>query len=203
MKGTKQLDRRIRWSETYKQQEIIVKNMLVSLPLVGDLRHPSMRDRHWAELMSVTNKHFEFTDGFKLKDLLDLELHKFGDDVGEIVDQAQKEEKMEQTLKLLDETWSVCELVYEQHKDTELKTIKLDEESFETLEDNQLVVQSMMANKYMVTFEAQITGWQKTLNTLADVIVIIGEIQRAWAYLENLFIYSDEVKRELPEDAKR
>ena len=203
MKSTKQLDRRIRWSDAYKQQEIIVKNMLVSLPLVGDLRHPSMRDRHWAELMNVTNKHFEFTDSFKLKDLLELELHKFGDDVGEIVDQAQKEEKMEQTLKMLDETWSVCELVYEQHKDTDLKTIRLDEDSFDQLEDNQLVVQSMMANKYMVTFEAEITGWQKTLNTLADVILVIGEIQRAWAYLENLFIYSDEVKRELPEDAKR
>ena len=105
MKETRQLDRRIRWSDCYKQQETVVKNMLVALPLVGDLRHPSMRDRHWAELMEVTNTKFEITADFKLRDLLDLELHNFGDDVGEIVDQAQKEEKMEQTLKDLKETW--------------------------------------------------------------------------------------------------
>ena len=35
---------------------------------------------------------------FKLDDLLKLELHKFADEVGEIVDCAQKEEKMEQGL---------------------------------------------------------------------------------------------------------
>ena len=38
---------------------------------------------------------------------------------------------------------------------------------------------------------------------VADVFVLLGEIQRTWSYLEPLFIGSDEVKRELPEDAKR
>ena len=38
---------------------------------------------------------------------------------------------------------------------------------------------------------------------IADVFVLIGDIQRTWSYLEPLFIGSDEVKRELPEDAKR
>ena len=45
-------------------------------------------------------------DNFKLDDLLKLELHKFADEVGEIVDCAQKEEKMEQGLAKL----KVCEL---------------------------------------------------------------------------------------------
>jgi len=34
-------------------------------------------------------------DNFRLEDLLRLQLHKFAEDVGEIVDRAQKEEKME------------------------------------------------------------------------------------------------------------
>jgi dynein heavy chain len=38
---------------------------------------------------------------------------------------------------------------------------------------------------------------------VSDVFIFIGEIQRTWSYLEPLFIGSDEVKRELPEDAKR
>ena len=33
--------------------------------------------------------------------------------------------------------------------------------------------------------------------------MFVGEIQRTWSYLEPLFIGSEEVKRELPEDAKR
>ena len=34
-------------------------------------------------------------DKFRLEDLLSLQLHQYADDVGEIVDRAQKEEKME------------------------------------------------------------------------------------------------------------
>ena len=203
-KSTRQLDRAIRWCDAYKQQEQTVKNMLVALPLVSDLRHPSMRDRHWAELKKATEKNFDLeAPDFALRDLLDLGLHMFGEDVGEIVDQAQKEEKMEKTLKELESTWSVMELLYDQHKDTDLQLFRMDGEDFETLEDNQLVVQSMMASKYLATFETEIRGWQKKLATIADVITVSAEIQRTWSYLENLFIYSDEVKKELPEDAKR
>ena len=44
---------------------------------------------------------FTIDANFKLDDLLRLELHKFEDEVGEIVDRAQKEEKMEQGLAKL------------------------------------------------------------------------------------------------------
>ena len=44
---------------------------------------------------------FVLDANFKLDDLLKLELHKFADEVGEIVDCAQKEEKMEQGLAKL------------------------------------------------------------------------------------------------------
>lgn len=44
---------------------------------------------------------FTLDANFKLDDLLKLELHKFADEVGEIVDCAQKEEKMEQGLAKL------------------------------------------------------------------------------------------------------
>lgn len=44
---------------------------------------------------------FVLDASFKLDDLLKLELHKFADEVGEIVDCAQKEEKVEQGLAKL------------------------------------------------------------------------------------------------------
>ena len=40
-------------------------------------------------------------------------------------------------------------------------------------------------------------------STRSDVFTILQEIQRTWSYLEPLFIGSEEVKKELPEDAKR
>ncbi len=55
---------------------------------------------------------------FKLDDLLKLELHKFEEEVGEIVDRAQKEEKMEQALIKLKDTWGRVEFQFHQFKDT-------------------------------------------------------------------------------------
>ena len=38
---------------------------------------------------------------------------------------------------------------------------------------------------------------------MADILIQLTEIQRKWSYLEPLFIGSDEVRKELPDDAKR
>jgi dynein heavy chain len=69
----------------------------------------------------------------------------------------------------------------------------------------------MMGSRYLDTFEKgeagmapnQVTGWQKNLAAVADVVSLMSEIQRTWAYLETLFIGSEEVKKELPVDAER
>ena len=65
------------------------------------------------------------------------------------------------------------------------------------------LLQGMMANRYMNTFRDEILGWNKKLMNVADVNQIMTEIQRTWAYLESLFIHSEEVKKELPEAAVR
>ena len=203
VKEVKSLPKRIRQEDCYLGLDGSVKNFLTSVPLVADLRSPAMRDRHWEQLMDTTQVKFVIDDKFKLDDLLALELHKYEDEVGEIVDRAQKEEKMEQSLVKLDEMWAKIEFQFIQHKDTDVNTIKMVEEDFEALEDNQVLVQGMMANRYMATFKEPILGWNKKLMNVADVVQIMGEIQRTWAYLESLFIHSDEVKKELPEAAER
>jgi dynein heavy chain, axonemal len=61
---------------------------------------------------------------------------------------------------------------------TQVFTVKLAEEDFEALEDNQVLVQGMMANRYMATFKDDILGWNRKLMNVADVNQIMTEIQR-------------------------
>lgn len=49
----------------------------------------------------------------------------------------------------------------------------------------------------------QVNSWQQALGAVYEIYVLVSEIQRTWSYLEPLFIGSEEVKRELPEDAVR
>ena len=90
-----------------------------------------------------------------------------------------------------------------QHNESEIFLVRVSEETFETLEDNQVLVQNMAASRFIGMFADPVNVWQTELATVAEVLQIVSEIQRTWAYLEDLFIGSEEVKRELPEDAER
>ena len=81
--------------------------------------------------------------------------------------------------------------------------IRLSEENFDMLEENQVSVTAMFSSRYLATFEDKINYWQKSLAGISEIVVVIGEVQRSWSFLENLFIHSDEVKKELPKESAR
>jgi dynein heavy chain len=202
-KDLKGVDRKMKDTDAFMEISAIVKNFQQSCPLVVNLRHESMRERHWAQLMDKTGVRFVVNDKFSLADLIALNLPQYESEVDAIVDRALKEEKMEKSLAKLKDIWSQTRFSFSQHQDTDIKLVKVSEEDYEQLENDQLVVQSMMGSKYLFTFEEQVTGWKRGLQGVERVVNIWAEIQRTWAYLVNLFIGSVEVKRDLPEDSER
>lgn len=65
-----------------------------------------MMERHWKKLMRTTNKEIAFSSPkFCLDDLIKLELHKFSEEVTELVDGAQKESKIEIKLNSIQGVW--------------------------------------------------------------------------------------------------
>lgn len=73
-----------------------------------------------------------------LKDLLDLNLYKYEDEVKTIVDKSVKEMSMEKTLMELNNVWSAMEFEYELHTRSGFNVLKVSEEIIETLEENQV-----------------------------------------------------------------
>jgi len=206
IKAIKVLDKCVRWCKAYKGADKLSKDFLNTVPLVQTLAANYMRDRHWEALMKVTKKQFvpPYADPKTLLgSILSLNLHEFSADVEDICDQASKELKIEKALGELEKRWVTIEWLMEPYKDTDVPLLKLAEEDFESLEADQLTVQGMLASRFVKQFEKDANSWQIRLANVADAFVAIGEIQRTWSYLEPLFIGSDEVKRELPEDAKR
>ena len=105
--------------------EQTVKNMLTSLRAVGELRNPSIRDRHWEQLVVATKVTFVMSDDTYLADLLALNLHNFEDEVHNIVDKAIKEMAMEKMLRDLNNVWSVLEFKHETHVRTGYTLLRL------------------------------------------------------------------------------
>lgn len=60
-----------------------------------------------------------------------------------------------------------------------------------------------MTSKYIAHFLKEVSTWQKQLSTVDVVITIWMEVQRAWSHLESIFIGSDDIRSQLPEDSAR
>ncbi len=205
VKEIRGLDKLLRAFEVFSTLETDVKNFLATLPLVADLKNPSMRDRHWKQLMRLTKKEFVIGTDFKLSDLLALQLHSFSDEVGDIVDKASKELGMEKTLTTLDGTWGGMEFAfgtYDKGRD-KVPLLQVDETQIETLEDNQVVVQNMAASKYVGHFQEEVARWQANLSTVDSVITLWTEVQQTWSHLEPIFVGSDDIRQQLAQHAQR
>ncbi|CBY09824.1 unnamed protein product [Oikopleura dioica] len=200
-KDIRKVDKEARGWDVFSGLETEIKNMITSLRVVAELQNPSIRDRHWHQLMNATGVRFTMNEKTTLFDLLNLNLHQHEETVREIVDKSSKEMGMEKMLKDLEQTWSSLEFETDKHGETML--IRSSEDLVEVLEDNQVQLQNLMSSKYIAHFLEAVSGWQKKLSTTDTVMSLWLEVQRTWSYLESIFIGSEDIRRQLPEDSDR
>ena len=180
-----------------------IKRWLVFLPLIAELRDDAMRERHWTALKKEIKQDFVVDDKLTLRDVYNLNLDKQAEAVEEITEQAKQEARMEKTLNKLEEIYSAVEFETQQLKNTDVFLLKINEDDFEQLEENQVSVNAMFSSRFLATFEDRCNYWQKSLAGIAEVYQILSEVQRSWSFLESLFIHSDEVKKELPVESEK
>eukprot|EP00064_Thunnus_orientalis_P003474 superscaffoldBa00000283_g3483 len=202
-KDIRGLDKEVRAWEAFTGLDSRVKNLLISLRAVAELQNPAIRARHWHQLMAATGVRFTMDQETTLADLLQLNLHCFEEEVRGIVDKAVKEMGMEKVLSELNSTWTGMQFQYEPHHRTQVPLLRSDEELIETLEDNQVQLQNLMSSKYIAHFLDEVSSWQSKLSVADSVISIWFEVQRTWTHLESIFIGSEDIRSQLPEDSRR
>eukprot|EP00471_Norrisiella_sphaerica_P010953 CAMPEP_0184498660 /NCGR_PEP_ID=MMETSP0113_2-20130426/39505_1 /TAXON_ID=91329 /ORGANISM="Norrisiella sphaerica, Strain BC52" /LENGTH=4666 /DNA_ID=CAMNT_0026886275 /DNA_START=34 /DNA_END=14034 /DNA_ORIENTATION=- len=180
-----------------------IKNMMVILPLISDLHSESMKDRHWDRLMKETKKHFVMGPKFCLKDMIDLDLHKFQDTVGDIVDEADKQAKIQVQLARIKTTWADMKLEFQEHK-SGVMMLQPSEDLTIALEENMASLQTMQAQgKNVEFFRKDVDYWTDCLRTVETVFNDWVEVQTNWGSLETIFIGSEDIRKQLPQDAAR
>lgn len=174
--------------DVYQGMATGLQDMSVALPLVQDLRDEAMRERHWKKLMRICGKSFVMDEKFSLQHLLALQLQVYVDAVGETVEQARMELKIDKQLARIDATWMSLHLSYEPFKSTGVHTLKMPDLVIEALDDHEVALQNMMGSRFMSFFEAQITSWKTRLAGVRSVLESWMEVQRQWCSLEAIFI---------------
>lgn len=119
------------------------------------------------------------------------------------MDKSVKESAMDKVLHELDITWVSMTIDIEHHSRTKIPLLDPSDELIELLEDNQAKLQNMLTSKYIAHFLTEVSSWQKKLSQADQVISILLEVQRTWSNLESIFIGSEDIRYQLPEDTDR
>lgn len=182
-----------------------VKNMDTIRPLIQQLHSPFMQPRHWKKLNGVCGKNVNRNDPkFCLSDIINLELYKFSEDVNELVEGAQKEAGIEKKLNNIIKTWDdTTVLSFKPYKDSHILDTGMLEEIVENVDLQSMDLMTMNASKDSEEFKDSLQKWQKTLKTIDQVLVLWVKVQKNWMRLEPIFLASEDIRAQLPEDTKR
>ncbi|XP_072908128.1 dynein axonemal heavy chain 10 [Hemitrygon akajei] len=183
-----------------------MKEFKDSIPLLLDLKHEALRERHWKALMTRTGTEFEMrADTFTLANMFAMQLHKYSEAIGDIVTAAIKELSIEKGVKEVVDTWENMKFtVQKYYKGTQDRGYILGsvDEILQILDDNAMNLQSMAGSRYVGPFLSTVQEWEKNLSLISEVIAVWLVVQRKWMYLESIFIGGD-IRSQLPEEAKK
>ena len=210
------IDRRARGWTLYEELENDVKRWLAVLPLVQSLRHPSIKAKHWKELMSLgtartDQKDLIADDASKssiseiitLDQLFSLELHAHTEMVTAIVEKAQREAHIEAQLKQLRDVWKDRHFTFTVTSDIGISLVVIPEELTVSIEEHQLILQQLAATRHASEFVEELQAQQTALSTVELVIGLLSEAQTAWNYLISIFLDSDDIQKMLTQETTK
>lgn len=182
-----------------------VRNMRTSLPLCQSLSSPAMRPRHWQLLVTTTNQPGSIdpeASDFTLEKLFALGLHKFSEEVANIVEKADKELRIETNLNKIIGIWEKMTFSYNYDEDLGTHLLGCVDEVVEQLENDSNAFSSMLSDRFVEYFYDKVIYWQKNLGAVDSCTSKWVDIQRQWMNLFPIFVRSADIKEQLPEDAK-
>ena len=207
LKQMKAMPLKCKVTGTFVGLESEIKSMLVTLPLVENLRNPAMRERHWKQLLkrcAVDSTAVDpESDDFSLQDLLSLQLHRCEEDVANIVEKAQKELQIEKGLEKVLKYWEEeARFEYVWHEGLNCYLLGPIDDIVEVLEENLNSLQAMMSNRFVEEFSEQVARWQRNLGTVETCMTKWVELQKMWMNLHPIFIESVDIREQLQEDSR-
>ncbi|GKT16506.1 Dynein-1-alpha heavy chain, flagellar inner arm I1 complex, partial [Aduncisulcus paluster] len=181
-----------------------------SIPLFQSLRSDSLRPRHWKRLVDVTGESIEVgkngIENLSLSSLIAMDLSRHIEKIEEIVGCAYQELKIEKKLDEIKAKWeSIMFELAEHSKGNEKRgfILKTVDTIVENLEESTSDLQGMNSSAFVAPFASEVRTWEKRIALVSEVSDLWIRVQIRWLYLEGIFVGADDIKIQLPAEAKR
>ncbi|XP_012666455.1 dynein heavy chain 6, axonemal [Otolemur garnettii] len=180
-----------------------VEKMKEKLPVIMDLRNPTLKPRHWATIeQTVDAVLVEAEVPLTLERLSELHVFEFAQEIQDISGQASGEAALETLLKKVEDSWKTTEFVILPHRDTKDVFILGGTDDIQVLlDDSTINVATIASSRYVGPLKTRVDEWQKQLALFNQTLEEWLTCQRNWLYLESIFNAPD-IQRQLPAEAK-
>ena len=206
-KKTRKFPKNLQENTIFKDVQATIFGFKDSLPLIVNLKNDAMQPRHWGRLMEVTGTSFEYNPKtLTLGSIFAMQLSRFTESIEEIINEAVQELKIQNEIRRVEHTWSAVTMKLAKYTkngvDRGYTLLPADEIKLE-LEDTLLNLQTMSGSRFIGEFADAVKNWEKALNLVNECMDVWFQVQRKWMYLESIFIGAEDIRLQLPEEAKK
>ncbi|XP_052028538.1 LOW QUALITY PROTEIN: dynein axonemal heavy chain 6 [Apodemus sylvaticus] len=180
-----------------------VEKMKEKLPVIIDLRNPTLKARHWAAIeQTVDALLVDIEIPLTLERLSELHVFDFAQEIQDISGQASGEAALEIILKKVEDSWKTTEFVILPHRDSKDVFILGGTDDIQVLlDDSTINIATIASSRYVGPLKSRVDDWQKQLSLFNQTLEEWLNCQRNWLYLESIFNAPD-IQRQLPAEAK-
>ena len=172
------------------------------LPIVTDLRNPTLKDRHWDKITTLVGFNIQESENFSLADLIEKGVTKFQEDINVIATAAQQESILEEMMSKVTSIWE--KLTFEVKPYKEVKDLYILGDTSEVvaaLDDSLVTINTVLGSRYVAGIRSFVDSWRSKLMHFQETLDEWLTCQRNWMYLETIF-GSPDIIRQLPGPAK-
>lgn len=199
----KKLPARLREYAAFKTLSVQIQDFQTILPLILEFTKDSIRDRHWEEVMEITNSDFDYKgSSFRLQSLLDIDLLSKRDDIEEVTDGADKQLKIENNLVEIEDRWRTATFVFKDWKNRGIPILQGTVGLMEELEEAQMILQGMLTMRHVMPFRERAQNQLQLLSETSDTLERWLKVQLMWCSLESVFTGGD-IAKQMPMEAKK
>ena len=201
---TKQLlkmSKAIKGWRVHKSISAIVAKFRLLLPVISDLRSHAMRARHWDSIQDEMGLRFDINSmDFHLDDFYKLNLTSHAELIHHVAAVALRELGVEKQLKEISAVWEGGAFKLNEYKGRYRVIAEVDDIN-DALESHQLLLSTMKNSPYYPTFAAEVNYYAQLCNDISEMVELLTAVQKAWKYLESIFVDSHDIKRQLPSES--
>ena len=142
------------------------------MPVITDLRNPTLKQRHWENLEQIIDHKFTPEDPMTLGKLVEIDAFQHAEAIQEISSQASSENSLEAILKKVEDSWKTVDFVVLPYKDQkDVYILGGTDEIQVLLDDSNINIATIASSRHVGPIKPRVDDWMKQLELFGKTLV--------------------------------